>query len=92
VPHFKGVRAADLARAVAGGQRPVLRMGGIEARPDLPRAAAPLIAGVDGRRSLAEIGRQAGIDAIALGALWAPVERELGAHGLLLYSSILRQG
>jgi hypothetical protein len=47
---------------------------------------------VDGRRSLAEIGRQAGIDAIALGALWAPVERELGAHGLLLYSSILRQG
>ncbi len=92
VPHLKGVRAADLARAVAEGRRPVLRMDGLEARPDLPRAAAPLIAGVDGRRSLAEIGRRAGIDAIALGALWAPVERELGAHGLLLYSNILRQG
>jgi hypothetical protein len=92
VPHLKGLRAADLARAVAQGQRPVLRMGGIEARPDLPRGAAPLIAAVDGRRTLAEIGRQAGIDAIALAALWAPVERQLGDHGLLLYSAILRHG
>jgi hypothetical protein len=92
VPHLKGVRAADLARAVAQGQRPVLRMDGIEARPDLPRRAAPLIAAVDGRRTLAEIGRQAGVDPIAFGALWAPVERQLGDHGLLLYSTILRHG
>ena len=92
VPHLKGVRAADLARAVAQGQRPVLRMDGIEARPDLPRRAAPLIAAIDGRRNLAEIGRRAGIDAIALGSLWAPVERDLGDHGMLLYSTILRHG
>lgn len=91
VPHLKGVRAADLARTVAQGRRPVLRMGGIEARPDLPRGAAPLIAAIDGRRNLAEIGRQAGIDAIALASLWAPVERQLGDHGLLLYSTILRR-
>ena len=92
VPHLKGMRAADLARAVAQGKRPALRANGIEARPDLPRKAAPLLAAVDGRRTLAEIGRQAGLDAIALGALWGPVERALGAHGLLLYSNILRRG
>jgi len=92
VPHLKGVRAAELARAVAQGQRPVLRMGGVEARPDLPRGAAPLIAAIDGRRNLAEIGRKARVDAIALASLWAPVERQLGDHGLLLYSTILRHG
>jgi len=92
VPHLKGVRAADLARAVAQGQRPVLRMDGIEALPDLPRRAAPLIGAIDGRRSLAEIGQKAGADAIALASLWAPVERQLGDHGLLLYSTILRHG
>ncbi|MDZ7711091.1 MAG: class I SAM-dependent methyltransferase [Roseovarius sp.] len=92
VPHLKGVRAADLARAVAQGKRPVLRANGIEARPDLPRRAAPLIAAVDGQRTLSEIGRQTGTDAIALGALWGPVERMLGQYGLLLYSNISRRG
>ena len=92
VPHLKGVRAAELARAAAQGQRPVLRMDGLEARPDLPRRAAPLIAAIDGKRTLAEIARRAGVDAIAFASLWAPVERQLGDHGLLVYSTILRHG
>ena len=92
VPHLKGVRAADLARAVAQGKRAVLRANGIEARPDLPHKAAKLIAAVDGLRTLSEIGRQSGMDAIAFGALWGPVERMLGQYGLLLYSNILRRG
>jgi len=92
VPHLKGVRATELARAAAQGQRPVLRMDGLEARPDLPRRAAPLIAAIDGKRTLAEIARRAGVDAIAFASLWAPVERQLGDHGLLVYSTILRHG
>ena len=92
VPHLKGVRAAELAQAVAQGKRPVLRANGLEARPELPRKAAKLIAAVDGRRTLSEIGRQTDTDPIALGALWGPVERMLGQYGLLLYSNILRRG
>ncbi|MBC7131842.1 MAG: class I SAM-dependent methyltransferase [Roseovarius sp.] len=91
VPHLKGVRAGELARAVAAGQGPMLGFGGISARLVLPRAAARLIALVDGRRSLAEIAALAGTDPIAMGALWAKIERALGDHGLLLYSSILRR-
>jgi len=91
IPHLKGARAADLARAVAQGQRPKLSFGGLQARLSLPKDAARLIAAVDGRRSLQEIAQAAKIDPIGMGALWSRIERELGDHGLLLYSSILRR-
>ena len=91
VPHLKGARAADLARAVAGGQSPKLSSGGLSARLSLPREAARLVAAIDGRRSLAEIAAVTGTDPIGMGALWARIERELGDYGLLLYSAILRR-
>jgi hypothetical protein len=91
VPHLKGARAADLARAVAAGQGPKLGFGGLNARLTLPREAARLIAAVDGRRSLSEIAQATGTDPLAMGALWARIERELGDYGLMLYSSILRR-
>jgi len=91
IPHLKGARAADLARAVAQGQRPKLSFGGLQARLSLPKEAARLIAAVDGRRSLQEIAQAAKIDPIGMGALWSWIEREMGDHGLLLYSSILRR-
>ena len=90
-PHLKGVRAADLARAVAQGQRPKLSFGGLQARLSLPKEAARLIAAIDGRRSLQEIAQATGTDPIGMGALWSRVERDLGDHGLLVYSSILRR-
>ncbi|MGX0878597.1 SAM-dependent methyltransferase [Roseovarius sp. MBR-154] len=91
IPHLKGLRAADLARAVAQGQSPKLSFGRLQARLSLPKEAARLIAAVDGRRSLQEIATATGTDPIGMGALWSKVERELGDHGLLLYSSILRR-
>ncbi len=91
VPHLKGVRAADLAHAVATGQGPKLGFGGLNARLALPREAARLIAAVDGRRSLSEIATATGTDPLAMGALWARIERALGDYGLMLYSSILRR-
>ncbi|WP_080456700.1 class I SAM-dependent methyltransferase [Roseovarius sp. A-2] len=91
IPHVKGLRAADLARAVAQGQSPKLSFGGLRARLSLPKEAARLIAAVDGRRSLQEIAQATGTDPIGMGALWSRIERELGDHGLLVYSSILRR-
>lgn len=90
IPHLKGLRAPDLARAIASGQAPKLRFNGIEARLALPKEAAPLLAAIDGRRSLGQIAQASGIDPIAFGSLWARIERDLGDHGLLLFSSILR--
>ncbi|MBW4974746.1 class I SAM-dependent methyltransferase [Roseovarius mucosus] len=90
IPHLKGLRAPDLARAIAQGQTPKLSFNGIEARLSLPKHAAPLLAAIDGRRSLSEIAQTTGTDPIAFGSLWARIERDLADHGLLLYSGILR--
>lgn len=88
-PHLKGLRAPELARAIAAGQNPKLRFNGLEVRLALPKQAAPLIAAIDGRRSLTAIAQVTGTDPVAMGSLWAQIEREMGDHGLLLYSSIL---
>jgi SAM-dependent methyltransferase len=90
IPQLKGLRAPDLARAIAQGQTPKLSFNGIEARLSLPKHAAPLLAAIDGRRSLSEIAQATGTDPIAFGSLWAQIERDLADHGLLLYSGILR--
>ena len=91
VPHLKGVAAADLARAIVQGQEPRLSFAGLDIRLSLPKGAAPLIALIDGRRSLAEIAAQTGTDPIGMGALWGRIERDLGDFGMLLYSNILRK-
>lgn len=90
VPHLKGVDGRALAQAAAQGQAPKLSFAGVEARLSLPKEAAPLLAAVNGRRSLNEIAAATKADPIAFGALWGRVERELGDWGILLYSAILR--
>ncbi|WP_294609019.1 class I SAM-dependent methyltransferase [Roseovarius sp.] len=92
VPHLKGAAAGDLARAIAEGQAPKLSFAGFEQRLSLPKGAAPLIAAINGRRSLAEIAAKTGTDPIGMGALWGRIERDLVACGMLLYSDILRGG
>ena len=90
VPHLKGVQAAQLARAVAQGQTVTLGSDGLSEALRLPREAAPLLAAVDGRRSLSEIAAAARADPIGFGALWGKVEARLAPGGMLLYSSVLR--
>lgn len=90
VPHLKGMRAAQLAQAAARGQAVTVGANGIGEALRLPKAAARLIAAIDGRRSLAEIGGRAGVDPVAFGALWGRVEARLAPWGMLLYSSVLR--
>ncbi len=89
IPHIQGVEAAALARAIAAGQRPKLTLGGVTAEITLPKQAARVIAGADGRRSLDEIAKGAGLDPITMGTLWGKVETALEPWGLLLYSRLL---
>ena len=88
VPHLRGVQPRALAQAVAQGRVLPVTLKEARAEITLSRGAAPLIAAIDGRRSLAQIAQVARVDPLAFGGLWAPVERELVAWGLLLYSGL----
>ena len=90
VPHLKGIQAAQLARAVAQGQKMTLGTDGLSEVVELPKGTAPLIAAIDGRRSLNDIAAACRADPIGFGAAWARVESRLGPWGMLLYSSVLR--
>ena len=89
-PHLKGVQAAELARAVNQGNAPTIDLGGQKIRLQLPKTAAPLIAAINGRRSLNDIAAAANLDPFAFGAAWGRIEGQLAPAGLLLYSSIMR--
>ena len=91
VPHLRGVAPRALAQAVAQGKPVPMTTDGVKARLTLPREAAPLIAGIDGRRSLAELAAAARMDPLRFGAAWGPAARELADWGLLLYSTLLRR-
>jgi len=90
VPHLKGAGQAKLAQAVAAGKPVPLSLGPVTETLRLPKQAARLIGGINGKRTLAEIAKGAGLDPLAFGTLWAQVDRELGGFGLLLYSGIGR--
>lgn len=91
IPHLKGVQPAALARAVAQGRDIPVSVEGVKTQIRLPKATAPLLAGIDGRRSLNDLARGAGLDPLAFGAIWGPVSRELADWGLLLYSNLLKR-
>ncbi|MBS0124551.1 class I SAM-dependent methyltransferase [Thetidibacter halocola] len=88
VPRLRGVQARALAQAVAQDKPIPVRQKEAQAILTLPRKAAPLIAAIDGRRSLAQIATAAQVDPLAFGALWGPVERDLVDWGLMLYSGL----
>jgi len=90
VPHLTGISAGQLAQGIAKGAKPRLTIAGEKVALTLRRDTAPLIAGVNGRRSLAEIAQNAGIDPFRFAALWRTVEGELGGWGSLYYSGLLR--
>ena len=91
VPHLRGVGAPALARAVSQEKPLPVTLGTVSTTIRLPRAAAPLIAAIDGRRSLTDLARGTGLDPLAFGTLWAQVETALAPWGLLLFSGLLRR-
>lgn len=89
VAHLRGVAPAALARAVAAKGEIRLTQAGVARRIAVPRAAARLLAMIDGHTPLATIAARAGLDAVAFAALWSPAERALTAAGLLVFSRLL---
>lgn len=90
VPHLIDTPAAKFAEVIAKGGRPKLTLAGEAVALSLPREAAQLIAGINGKRSLAEIAQVGGMDQFRFGALWRQVEEQLTGWGVLLYSGLLR--
>ena len=91
IPHLRGVQARPLAQAVAQGKALPLKLGQVSTTISLPTEAAPILAAIDGRRSLSDIAAATRFDPVRFGALWAKVDAALAPWGLLLYSGLLRQ-
>ena len=90
IPHLKGIDPRRLAQAIAQKGEIRITAGGEKIRLPLPKAAAPLIATIDGRRDLAAIRSLAKLDPFAFATLWGPVERALCGYGQMHYSSVLK--
>lgn len=86
VPHLRGVAAGALARHVSQKGAIPFTTAGLSYVIDMPRSAAPLIARIDGRRSLGEIAAAQRLDWFAFAAAWAPVHRGLTGFNFLHYS------
>jgi len=74
-PHLKGIAAGALAKAVSDGRSIPVSEGATKTQLDLPKEAAQLIAGIDGKRSLNEIAATLGMDSISFGATWMKLEK-----------------
>lgn len=90
IPHLTGGSVQQLAQQVAKGRSVNLRISSEKVTLSFPAEAAPLIAAINGRRSVADISTIANTDMISFGRLWPAVETPLIAWGLLHYSSVLR--
>jgi hypothetical protein len=73
---------------VAQGKAIALSLKELKTSVILPKDTAPLIAAINGQRTLGQISQLAGLDQIRFGALWGKVERELIDWGLMLYSGL----
>ena len=92
IPCLRGINPGKLANAIAAKGSLSLASGGQKRKVAVPRAAAPLVARVDGRADLAALRQGANLDQFAFNAAWGAVERALTVHGLLHYSGVLRSG
>jgi SAM-dependent methyltransferase len=89
IPHLKGMSGMALAKAVASKGSIPVTLNGVKHVVEIPKAAAPILAGVDGRRDLAELQAGAGLDPMMWAATWPQASRTLEQFGLLLYSRLL---
>lgn len=89
VPHLRTVTATQLAGHVAQQERITIDTAGEAFEFTVPKAAAPLIAGIDGHRSLDAVRAAAGMDKAEFAPLWAQVEAALCGSGMMHYSRLL---
>ena len=86
IPHLNGVPAAGLAQAVQAKKIPALRMGSDRITVDIPAKAAPLIAAIDGKRSVADILATTNQPS----RYWDKIESALTPWGVLHFSRFNR--
>jgi SAM-dependent methyltransferase len=91
VPHLRAAQPRALAEALSKhGGIPVRAASGRATIP-APRALAPMLARIDGRRTLEEAARAAGRDWFAVAADWTRLSDALASYGLLNYSGLFRR-
>lgn len=88
-PHLSGVAPDALARQVANKGRISATIDTTGFTFEIPRAAAPLIGAINGRRTLGEIA--GAVDWLAFSQTWSPVHRALTGLNLLHYSDGARR-
>lgn len=89
IPHLKGMSGKALAKAVASKGSIPVTLNGVKHVVEIPKAAAPIFAGVDGRRNLTALQAGSGLDPMTWAATWPKASRALEQFGLLLYSRLL---
>ncbi|MEP3345927.1 MAG: class I SAM-dependent methyltransferase [Litoreibacter sp.] len=89
VPHLRGMSGMALAKAVAAGRQIPVTLNGVRHNLELAKQSAPILAGIDGRRSLEALQAGAGMDPLMWAATWPKTSRKLEQFGLLLYSKLL---
>ncbi|MCK0103605.1 class I SAM-dependent methyltransferase [Pseudohalocynthiibacter sp. F2068] len=89
IPHMKGVNPQALAREVASNGQLRVVLGADKTILKIPKNAAPLLAQVDGRKSLGLIAKTVELDQFSFNAQWGPAAKALAGYGLLLYSRLL---
>lgn len=90
VPHLRGVKPAQLAKRVRETGNISLTLFNTPFRIDVPKHAAPAIAAIDGRKTLAELKKTSGVDPILWNSLWSRLSEDLVRFGILVYSHLLR--
>ena len=90
IPHLRGIDPRRLAQAVAQKGALRLTVGGSKVTLSIPKAAAPMIAAINGKRDLAAIRALSRLDPIAFNMVWGPAEKALTGYGQLHYSTLLK--
>ena len=85
VPHLSGAPPVALAQTVSKQGGFTADLDGIDYRIEIPKSAAGLIAGIDGRRTLGDLAQ--GTDWMAFASAWGPVHRGLSGLNFLHYSA-----
>lgn len=91
VPHIRGVDPQKLAQAVARlGHIPLTTASGKVEVP-VSKDLAPVIARIDGRRTLEEIARTTRGTWLALAGDWGKFSKTATKFGVMMYSGLLRR-
>jgi len=86
VPVMPGGSGAQVAGAVAKQGGLMVSRDGLKIGRAIAKAAAPLIAGIDGKRSLGEIAAAARLDWMRFSSIFSPTSRAMQELGVLFYS------